>query len=115
MKLTATIIATLLATATATARQLDIDLCQQMAHDNYPMIEQYGLIEQSTGYTLSNIKKSWLPSIQFSAQASYQSEAPDFPEQFKDMFSQVLDIHGMNKDHQNNSRICSRKYSTYTE
>lgn len=98
MKLTATIIATLLATATATARQLDIDLCQQMAHDNYPMIEQYGLIEQSTGYTLSNIKKSWLPSIQFSAQASYQSEAPDFPEQFKDMFSQVLDIHGMNKD-----------------
>ena len=98
MKLTATIIATLLATATATARQLDIDLCQQMAHDNYPMIEQYELIEQSTGYTLSNIKKNWLPTAQLSAQATYQSDAPDFPEQFKKAFSQVLDIHGMNKD-----------------
>lgn len=98
MKLTATIIATLLATATATARQLDIDLCQQMAHDNYPMIEQYELIEQSTGYTLSNIKKNWLPTAQLSAQATYQSDAPDFPEQFKNAFSQVLDIHGMNKD-----------------
>ena len=98
MKLTATIIATLLATATATARQLDIDLCQQMAHDNYPMIEQYELIEQSTGYTLSNIKKNWLPTAKLSAQATYQSDAPDFPEQFKNAFSQVLDIHGMNKD-----------------
>ena len=96
MKLTATIIATLLATATATARQLDIDLCQQMAHDNYPMIEQYGLIEQSTDYTMSNIKKNWLPTAQLSAQATYQSDAPDFPEQFKNAFSQVLDIHGMN-------------------
>lgn len=85
-------------TGASGAQLLTLEQCHEMAYNNYPLIEQYGLIEQSTDYTISNIKKRYLPSIQLSAQATYQSEAPDFPEQLKNAFRQIIDIHGMNKD-----------------
>ena len=53
----------------------------------YPLIRQYGLIEQSSKYTLDNLKHSWLPQVNLSAQATYQSETPSFPDQMKTMLA----------------------------
>lgn len=48
------------------AQQLTLDSCRQKAHDNYPAIRQYGLIEQSRDLTLSNAAKNWLPGVSIS-------------------------------------------------
>ena len=49
------------------ASALTLDEARQMAHDNYPAIRQYALLEQSRDYTLDNVAKAWLPQV--SAQA----------------------------------------------
>mgnify|MGYP004573833389 FL=1 len=41
----------------------------QMAHDNYPAIKQYHLIEQTRDFTLDNASKGWLPQVSTSAGA----------------------------------------------
>ena len=45
------------------AQELTLEACKQMAHDNYPSIRQYGLIEQSRDLTLSNAARAWLPGV----------------------------------------------------
>ena len=62
--------------------QLSIEECYEKARANYPLIKQYGLIEQARDYNLSNAAKSLLPQIQFSAKASYQSEVTKIPIDF---------------------------------
>lgn len=55
--------------------QLTLDVCQEKARQNYPMIKQFDLIKKSADYSLSNAGKSWLPQLSMSAKATYQSEA----------------------------------------
>ncbi len=40
-----------------------------MAHDNYPAIKQYRMIEQSRDFTLANVARGWLPKVSASAGA----------------------------------------------
>uniref|UniRef100_A0AB33JBR8 TolC family protein n=1 Tax=Prevotella sp. GTC17260 TaxID=3236796 RepID=A0AB33JBR8_9BACT len=47
--------------------QLTLESCKQLAHDNYPAIRQYALIEQSRDYTAANAAKAWLPQVSLSA------------------------------------------------
>ena len=42
---------------------LTLQQCRKLAHDNYPAIRQYGIIEKSCEFTLDNISKGWLPRI----------------------------------------------------
>jgi len=79
--------------------QLTVERCQELARENYPLIKQYGLIEQSSKYTIDNLKHSWLPQVNMSAQATYQSETPSFPDQMKSMLATSgLDMKGLAKD-----------------
>jgi len=48
-----------------TYAQLSIDSCQTKARRNYPLIQQYGLIDQTTEFTLSNANKAFLPQLSF--------------------------------------------------
>lgn len=59
---------------------LTIEECQQSAAENYPLVKRYALIEQTEGYTLSNLSKGYLPQISIDAQATYQSDAMALPE-----------------------------------
>jgi len=88
--------------------QLSIEECYEKAETNYPLIRQYGLIERSRDYNLSNASKGYLPQFQFSAKATYQSEVTQLPfstEEFsailpgvtipnvdKDQYSATLDL-----------------------
>ena len=47
----------------ANAQTLTIEACQDSALKNYPLIHQFGLIEQSKELTLSNANKAYLPSF----------------------------------------------------
>lgn len=59
--------------------QISIEDCYQKAKNNYPLIKQYGLIDKSKDFNLSNASKGYLPQIQLSAKASYQSEVTEIP------------------------------------
>jgi outer membrane protein TolC len=71
--------------------QITISDCYSKAQANYPLIKQYGLIERSKEYNLSNAGKGYLPQITFSAKASYQSEVTEVP-------IPIPGVKGMNKD-----------------
>ena len=53
---------------------LSLQRAYDMAQQNYPLIKQRDLIKQTTGYTVDNLSKGFLPQISFSGQATYQSE-----------------------------------------
>jgi outer membrane protein TolC len=59
--------------------QLTIDACQEKARANYPLVRQYGLLEQLEEYTLSNANKGYLPQLTLSARGSYQSDVTEIP------------------------------------
>ncbi|MDR3062467.1 MAG: TolC family protein [Dysgonamonadaceae bacterium] len=64
---------------TLAQRNLTIDDCQRKARENYPQIRQFGLIEQSKEYNLSNLSKTYLPQLSLNGQLSYQSDVVHFP------------------------------------
>ena len=60
--------------------QLSLDECRRLARENYPEIRQYDLVHQTEQYNLSNAARAWIPQLAFSAQATWQTDAPNFPE-----------------------------------
>ncbi len=73
--------------------------CQQAAERNYPLIRQYGLIEQTTALTVENIGKAWLPQVTATAQATYQSDVTAWPDQMQTVYQQMgLNMKGLRKD-----------------
>ena len=76
-----------------------LDDCQQAAEKNYPLIQQYGLIEKTTQLTVANIQKGWLPQVSASAQATYQSDVVSWPDEMKTMMNGMgIDMKGLKKD-----------------
>lgn len=63
----------LLATVLAQA-QISLEACQKKTHENYPLVRQYGLIEKTKEYNLSNASKGNLPQFLLSGKGTYQSE-----------------------------------------
>ena len=43
------------------AQTLTLEECRRLAHDNYPAVKQYHLIEQTRDFTIDNAAKAWLP------------------------------------------------------
>ena len=73
-----------------------LDECQQAAEKNYPLIQQYGLIEKTTQLTVANIQKGWLPQVLASAQATYQSDVTAWPDEMKTMMGGMgIDMKGL--------------------
>ena len=76
-----------------------LDECQQAAEKNYPLIQQYGLIEKTTRLTIVNIQTGWLPQVSAQAQATYQSDVTAWPNEMKTMMSGMgIDMQGLTKD-----------------
>lgn len=76
-----------------------LEECQQAAEKNYPLIQQYGLVEKTTQLTVANIQKGWLPQVSITAQATYQSDVTAWPDEMKTMMSGMgIDMKGLTKD-----------------
>ena len=81
------------------AQAQSLEECQLAAERNYPLIQQYGLIEKTTELTVANIQKGWLPQVSASAQATYQSDVMAWPDEMKGMLGQMgLNFEGLKKD-----------------
>ena len=61
------------------AQSLTVETCQSKAIANYPLVKQYGLIEQTTQFNISNANKGYLPQLSLSAKATYQSAVTQIP------------------------------------
>ena len=61
------------------AQGLAVETCQEKAKANYPLVKQYGLIEQTSKYNIENANKGYLPQLTLSAKATYQSEVTSIP------------------------------------
>lgn len=58
---------------------LSLTECYALARANYPLIKRMDLIGLSESYSLDNAAKAWLPQVNVSAQASYQSDVTKLP------------------------------------
>lgn len=65
--------------------QLTLEVCYEQAEANYPLIKQYGLVEQSREFNLSNASKGYLPQIGLSAGAYAFTDILDMPAQLEQM------------------------------
>jgi len=63
----------------AQATTITIDEAYQLARKNYPLIKQRELIKKSSAYSVENASKGYLPQLNFSGQATYQSAVTNFP------------------------------------
>jgi len=79
--------------AAAQDQLLNIDSCYAMAKRNFPLVQQYALIERSTEYSIENARKGYLPQINLAGQASYQSAVTQIPISLPNM-----DIPSLSKD-----------------
>lgn len=59
--------------------QVTIDRCMELARENYPQIRQLNLIEEASRYEIASITKSWLPHLNISGKATYQSDVVEMP------------------------------------
>lgn len=50
---------------------LNLDSCQALATQNYPLIKQYELIEKSKEFNIKNANKAYLPQVSFTGIAGY--------------------------------------------
>ena len=66
--------------------QTTLDECIVWAYDNYPQIKEMSLIEMTKGIDLKNAAYAWLPHLNISGKATWQSEVVEMP----------MDIPGMN-------------------
>jgi len=83
--------------------QLTLDECFQKARENYPLIKQFDLIEQSKKFNLAAANKNWLPQVSLTGKASWQSDVTKLPDQFITMLANqgVTGISFPNKDQYN--------------
>ena len=79
--------------------KLSVEELQLKAERNYPAAKQYGLIEQSRDFTLTNASKGYLPQLGLNARATYQSEVTQLPAAMpgvnplnKDQYQAVVEV-----------------------
>ncbi len=82
-----------LALAVGARAQLTLERCREMARENYPVIRQLSLVEQSRDFTIENATRANLPQVSLNARAQYQSDATKFIGEL-----QGIDFKGLSKD-----------------
>ena len=58
--------------------QLTLEECYLLARANYPAIQKMDLVARTSEYDLQNAGKKFLPQLNFSGQATYQSQTVSF-------------------------------------
>ncbi len=69
--------------------QLTLEECCRLAYDNYPLLKQYRLIEETTEFTIKNISRGYLPQLTLSGQATLQSDVTALPGALEDFMARA--------------------------
>ena len=73
-----------------TQSAITLEECQQSARENYPLIRQRKLLQQSHNLSLENLQANYLPQFSLDAQATYQSDVTQVPIEVPGMDIPVL-------------------------
>jgi len=103
MKKTITILICVTCFQLAVFGQITLEECFRKARENYPLIKQFDLIEQSKAFNVVASNKNWLPQVSLSGKASWQSDVTAFPEKFIEMIETmgIKDVSFPGKDQYN--------------
>lgn len=82
-----------LSTSAQTADTLSLARCRRLAADNYPLIKQKELLNESLALKLKNLNTQYYPQLSLNAQATYQSAVTSIPQ-----FSPMFEVPEMSKD-----------------
>ncbi len=74
----------------AQSKKLTLEECYAKARENYPLIKQRDLIGKTRDFTIENIAKGYLPQINVTGQATYQSDVTEFPKLVQGVLYPVL-------------------------
>ena len=86
-------------TCVASVGAQSLDECRRLAREHYPEIRQYDLISQTEQYNLLNASRAWIPQVALSAQATYQSATPTYPEAFNTILqANGIEMAGIRRD-----------------
>lgn len=89
MRRFATALALCFCTLPESLAEISIDKCLSAAEENYPLIERYGIIDNTTDVSLTDINKSWLPRINAYGQATMQNIVPEFPDALNEVLAKL--------------------------
>src|SRR5580693_3054633 len=64
------------------ARTLTIDSCYAWARQNFPLLKQQHIIEETRNFTVQNAWRNYIPQLNVMGQATYQSETTNFKDAF---------------------------------
>jgi len=79
MKKIITILLTLVSIGVFAQEKLTLDNCYKLVNINYPLAKQTTLLSDKNSLDVSVIKAAKLPQLDFSAQATYQSDVIELP------------------------------------
>jgi outer membrane protein TolC len=79
MKKISTLLLLLLTFSSFSQEKLSLDTCYEMVSKNYPLVKQYDLFTQQHDLDVAVLKTEKLPQLDFSAQATYQSDVTSIP------------------------------------
>jgi hypothetical protein len=79
MKNLSTILLLLLTVSVFSQEKITLEECYDLVNKNYPLAKQTELLSEQNKLDVSVIKASKLPQLDFSAQATYQSDVIEFP------------------------------------
>lgn len=63
----------------AASAQLTLDECVDLARENYPQIQEQSLIDEAEKYDVGNVNLQWVPQLNITGKASYQSDVVEMP------------------------------------
>jgi outer membrane protein len=64
--------------ASAQTKIITLEECYQLSRTNYPAIKKLDLVAKTSDYDVENASKRFLPQVNFSGQATYQSQTINF-------------------------------------
>ncbi|MGJ1484229.1 TolC family protein [Sphingobacterium multivorum] len=64
----------------AQTEKLTLEDCYRLAKENYPAVRKMDLVAKSADYTIRNANKRFLPQLNVTGQATYQSQVVDYGE-----------------------------------
>ncbi len=76
--LTVSLVWGIIGTGRAQEKPLTLEECYQLARDHYPALQKTDIIALTSEYNLQNAGKRYLPQLNFSGQATYQSQTISF-------------------------------------
>ncbi|MDR1761638.1 MAG: TolC family protein [Bacteroidales bacterium] len=75
----------LFAAVSLNAQTLKIEDCYRLAKENFPLVQQYELLEKTKDFSITNAQKAYLPQFGIYGQATYQSDVTQLPFDFSNI------------------------------